>query len=197
MKKNRLEVSDIMNIKKSPLFYPYLVGVVLLVIDFITKVIANLYLPFQESVKTFLPFLLLYRTHNTGYHYLLGEIGNHKLWAILGIVLVSFLIYSISHSLVKEPKSKADRKILSTLISLMIGATGNVLEVLFLKRATDFFIFHPFPWPSNISDQYINAILYIILPIIIIKSIFDWKRHRENKLSEDTKPSEVSKSSEG
>ena len=191
MEKNRLEVSDIMNIKKSPLFYPYLVGVVLLAIDFVTKAVANLYLPLREGVKTFLPFLSLYCTHNTGYHYIFGNIGNHKLWAILGIVLVSFLIYSISHSLVKEPKSKADRKILSVLISLMIGATGNVLEVLFLKRATDFFIFHPFPWPSNISDQYINAILYIMLPIIIIKSIVDWKRHKKSKSSEGSEPSEV------
>ncbi len=179
-----------MKIKKSPLFHPYFWGIILLAIDFITKAITNLYLPFQKGVKTFLPFLMLYRTHNTGYHYIFGNIGNHKLWAILGIVLVSFLIYSISRSLLKEQKSTADQKILSALISLMIGATGNVLEVLFFKRATDFFIFHPFPWPSNISDQYINAILYIMLPIIIIKSIVDWKRHKKSKPSEGSKTSE-------
>jgi lipoprotein signal peptidase len=64
---------------------------------------------------------------------------------------------------------------------------GNVLEILFRGYATDFFIFRPFPWPSNICDQYINAILYIILPVIIIKSIIDHRR--EKRESKQNKPS--------
>jgi lipoprotein signal peptidase len=168
-------------IKKSKLSLPYISGIILLFIDLGIKAIANKHLPLQEPVKTFLPFLKLYRTHNVGYHFIFGEIKNHTHWALFGIVVVIFLIYSLSKTLIKEAKSKTDRIIYSIIIALMIGSTGNVLEILLLGRATDYFIFNPFPWPSNIADQYINAIIYIMLPIIIIKSIVNWRKEKKSK----------------
>ena len=189
-----------MNIKKSPLLLPYLCGIILIVVDFLTKTLANKLLPFQKPVDTFLPFVVLYRTHNTGYHWIFGKIGNHMLWSFAGLVLVVFLIYSMSRTLLREFKFPFNRKFYTVLISLMIGATSNVLEILFLGRATDFFLVHPFPWPSNISDQYINAILYIMLPIIIIKSVIDWRRQKKPKTSENSeikKPSKSLDASEG
>ena len=174
-----------MKIKKYPLLLPYLCGTALLAIDLLSKTCANRALPFQKPVDTFLPFLILYRTHNVGYHWIFGKIGNHTLWSAAGLVLVVFLIFSMSRMLLKEIEIPFNRKFYSILISLMIGAMGNVFEILFLGRATDFFLVHPFPWPSNIADQYINAILYIMLPIILIKSIIDWKRQRKVKFLKD------------
>lgn len=174
-------------IKKSKLFLPYISGLILLLIDFGIKAIAERHLPFQEPIKTFLPFLTLYRTHNVGYHFIFGEIKNHTRWALFGIVVVVFLIYSLSKTLIRETKSKTDRIIYSIIIALMIGSTGNVLEILLFGRATDYFIFDPFPWPSNIADQYINAIIYIMLPIIIIKSIIDWRRDKKSRKEDPAK----------
>lgn len=167
--------------KKITYFYPVFAGAVLLVLDFLTKNAASRCLPFQETVKTFLPNLFLFRTYNTGYHFIFGEIANQKIWAYSGIVLVAFLIYSLYRSLIKETHDRGNFINLSIILSLTIGATGNLLEILFLSRATDFFIFRPFPWPSNLCDQYINAIIFIMLPVIIIKSFFDKKREKEAK----------------
>jgi len=89
--------------------------------------------------------------------------------------------FSLSRSLIKDKSSRFNTVVLSIILSLMIGASGNVLEVLIKGRATDFFVFHPFPWPSNLCDQYINAIIYFMLPITIIKSFLDWRQSKKNK----------------
>ncbi|MDD5766349.1 MAG: signal peptidase II [Candidatus Marinimicrobia bacterium] len=157
-------------------FYPIFGGIALLLIDFFIKSIANRRLPFQIRVESWIPFIDFYRTYNTGYHFIFGEIGNQRLWAISGIVLVIFLIFTLYRSLIKETYDRSGFVIFSIVLSLTIGATGNVLEILFFHHATDFFIFHPFKWPSNICDQYINAIIFIMLPIIFIKSFRDKKR---------------------
>ncbi|HPC35605.1 MAG TPA: signal peptidase II [Candidatus Marinimicrobia bacterium] len=170
---------------RKSLFIAYLVGTILLGIDFLTKSIANTQLPFQERVDTALPFLSWFLTYNTGYHFIFGNIANQKIWAIFGIALVAFLCFSLSRSLIKEKESRSNIVILSIILSLIIGAAGNVLEVLIKGHATDFFLFHPFPWPSNLCDQYINAIIYIMLPITIIKSILDW-RQSKRKMKKST-----------
>ena len=156
----------------------YIAGALLLAIDFAVKAIANKMLPYQESVATALPFLQWYRTHNTGYHFILGKIGNHQLWAIIGLFFVILLIGLLSRSFLRDRLSHSDRMIYMILIPLMIGASGNVLEVLIIGHATDYFVFRPLPWPSNISDQYINAIIYIMMPIMIIKSVLDNRRQK-------------------
>ncbi|MBN2600525.1 MAG: signal peptidase II [Candidatus Marinimicrobia bacterium] len=153
-------------------------GIVLLCIDFLSKFIANARLPFEKVQDTFLPFLVFYRTHNTGYHFLFGPINNHFLWALSGLIFVSALIASLIHSLVKENLDRINFTVYAAILALTIGATGNVLEILFAGHATDFFIFRPFPWPSNFCDQYINGILYITLPVIIIKSLIERIRHK-------------------
>ncbi len=177
-----------MKSKSSRLILPYSIGIILLAVDFGIKFIANRVLPYQESLSSFLPFLKWYRTHNTGYHFILGNIGNHRVWAISGLVLVLILIVILSRSLVKEAEKRADIHIYSILLALMIGATGNVLEVLFAGRATDFFVFRPFPWPSNLSDQYVNAIIYIMMPITIIKGLIDSRRAKRESGDQPAAP---------
>ncbi len=169
---------------KKPLFLAYSGGIIFLLIDFITKLLANRLLPFQESVPTFLPFLTFYRTHNIGYHFLFGTISNQKLWAISGIVIVTILTISLTRSILKEKEAGFNLKIMTIILSLMIGAAGNVIEVLVTGKATDFFLFHPFPWPSNLCDQYINAIIYIMLPIMLIKSFVNRRKSKKT----DTTP---------
>jgi lipoprotein signal peptidase len=168
----------------SYIVYGYGGGVILLITDFLTKYLANSQLLFEKPIKTILPFLFFYLTHNTGYHFLFGAIRNQLLWAVSGLVFVVILVFSLSRSILKETLDKGNRIIYTIVLSLAIGALGNVFEILFRGYATDFFIFRPFPWPSNICDQYINGILYIMLPIMIIKSLLD---HRKEKASTKTK----------
>ena len=154
-------------------------GILLLVIDLVIKFIINHTLPYQEQIGTFLPFLKFFRTHNTGYHFIFGVIENHKLWAGFGVVMVAILIFSLSYSILKENHPPFYRNIYAIIMALTIGASANVWEILFSGRATDFFVLDPFPWPSNICDQYINAIIYLMLPAILIKSFIDWREHKK------------------
>ncbi len=175
-----------MSFKKKTLIFAYFSGLLLLGLDFGIKALANHNLPLHEKVSTFLPFLDLFLTHNTGYHFIFGKIGNHVLWASSGLVLVSGLVFSISRSIIKEEYTGFYTKIYAVVLAMTIGAMANVIEILIYGRATDFFILHPFPWPSNICDQYINGIVYVVIPIIIIKSLIDRKNAKKQN-SEDLK----------
>ena len=165
-------------INKKYLTLSYIAGVFLLLIDFVTKYLANQSLIFHQRTDTYFKGLNFYLTHNTGYHYIFGDIKNHKLWSIFGLVMLAILLFSLTKSLLKE-ENKFYKKLYSIILTLTVGAGGNVLEILFTKKATDFFILHPFPWPSNICDQYINTIIYVIMPIILIRVFLDKKK--ENK----------------
>jgi|GEM_PF-401529 len=187
-----------MKIQSAKIIRPIVTGFALLLLDFLTKYIVNLKLPFEKVQQTFLPFLLLYRTHNTGYHFLFGPIENHFIWAMAGLIFVILLIASLVHTLMKEEFDHFNFTIYAVILSLTIGASGNVLEILIYGRATDFFIFKPFPWPSNLCDQYINAILYITLPIIIIRAMIDRKRQKKNlSVTDQSNSSEASSAPTG
>jgi lipoprotein signal peptidase len=159
---------------------PILIGILLLAIDLIVKLIANRLLPWEQSVPTFIPGLEWYLTHNTGYHWIIGIIPNPLIWSISGMILVGLLTWSLFHQLDKE-QDRFNRFIYRLLIPLLISSSGNVVEVLFTGKATDFFVFRPLPWPSNIADQYINLVIYIVLPVVLIRALIHWLQAKRNK----------------
>ncbi|MBN2282187.1 MAG: signal peptidase II [Candidatus Marinimicrobia bacterium] len=171
---------------KKHLIFAYGWGLALLILDFVVKYFANAYLNFQERTATFLKGLTFYLTHNTGYHYIFGNIENHKLWSMFGLLMLFVLLYSLTKSMIRE-ENPFYKKLYKVILMLTVGAGGNVLEILFTGKATDFFILEPFPWPSNICDQYINGIIYIIMPIMIIKLIIDkFKPSKDNSAETNT-----------
>ncbi len=170
--------------EKKRIIASFIIGFILLNLDFIVKHLANKNLSFQELTTTPIPILNLYLTHNTGYHYIFGEISNHKLWAGFGIVMVIILIISLTRSIIHE-KTEFHKNIYAIILMLTIGAAGNVIEILTVGRATDFFMLVPFPWPSNLCDQYINIIIYVMLPIILINTFIEWIKTRKNEKNSD------------
>lgn len=168
-----------MNLKnKKYLTTAYLAGALLLVIDFVVKYVANQQLPFQQRIDTGIKWLSFYLTHNTGYHYIFGEIENHTLWSLFGLAMLIVLLVSLTRSLLHE-KAPFYKRIYAVILTLTVGAGGNVLEILYTGKATDFFVLEPFPWPSNICDQYINAIIYIVMPVMIIHLILNRKKNKQ------------------
>jgi len=169
---------------KKYLCVSYCVGFLLLMIDFVTKYVANSRLIFQERTATIFKGLSFFLTHNTGFHYIFGEIKNHKLWSIFGLIMLAILLYSLTSSMIKE-KDLFFKKLYAVILMLTVGAGGNVIEILFTHKATDFFVLQPFPWPSNICDQYINAIIYIIMPIMLIRLFMDKLKKKKEMMKED------------
>ncbi len=168
------------------LMFSYLAGLLLLTLDLVVKYIANSYLVFHQRVESGIKGLNFFLTHNTGYHYIFGEIENHQLWATFGLIMLVFLLFSLTRSLIKE-KALFYKKLYAIILMLTVGAGGNVVEILVTKKATDFFILAPFPWPSNICDQYINGIIYIVIPVMLVKSLIDKRSHSNKPIKADEK----------
>lgn len=149
-------------------------GLLLLAIDFTTKAIANATLPLDQLVPTALPFLSWRLVYNTGSHYLFGSVGEwipyRLMMGVAGAGVIGLLIF-FGRELQPMPPSRL-RAVQWLMIAGLIGALGNALEVLVLGRATDFFMLHPFPWPSNLADQWVNMTVFGLLPLSLW---FTWR----------------------
>lgn len=175
--------------------WPIGIGVILLGFDFFTKWLANVNLTIQETVHTGFSYLKWYLTYNRGYHYIFGEMANFRLIQSLGLVAVLVLIGLMVKKRYELPAGDPNRRLFTGYIALLIGATGNPWETLVLGRVTDFFVFTPLPWPSNLADQYINIAIYILLPIWVIVSVREWlQERRAGQTDPGSQPSESQES---
>lgn len=158
-------------------------GVGLFALDWGTKWLANSNLPFEQQTKSVLPYITWYRTFNTGYHYLFGELSNFRLIQVVGLIAVLILVYMMISRRTELHPGDPSRTVFGAYIALLIGATGNPFETLIFGRVTDFFVFKPLPWPSNLADQYINLAIYVLLPIWLYLSFREWrdKKHRKEE----------------
>lgn len=170
-----------MNKRKKYLIIGAITGLVLIFLDLYIKKVVNVNLTLHRRIDTIIPGLDMYLTHNTGYHYIFGKIDNHKLWSLFGLVMGLILISTFTYSLLKEEAEDFYLKAYAVVLALTIGAMGNVIEILFTGKATDYFILHPFPWPSNLCDQYINAIIYIIIPVVVLRHIIQRLKAKKQK----------------
>ena len=157
------------NRKTPALWGAILLGLVLLAVDFIVKSVAINRLPLNELVPTSVPFFSWRLTYNTGSHYLLGSIGRwipyRLLMGVAGAAVIGLMI-NLARQVHQMPTSSV-RTLNWLLVVGLIGALGNALEVVTLGRATDFFMIHPFPWPANLADQYVNLTVFVLLPLSI------------------------------
>lgn len=145
-------------------------GLLLLAIDFTTKAIARGHLPPERLVRTPLPFFSWRLAYNTGSHYLLGSIGDwipyRVMMALAGTAVVALTVL-MAREVHRMPSSRL-RTVQWLMVATLTGALGNALEVVLSGRATDFFMIHPFPWPANLCDQYVNATVFVLLPLSLI-----------------------------
>ncbi len=175
---------------------PVFIGSLLLGIDFLTKWIANVVLSVESTVHTALPFWKWYLTYNEGYHYIFGELAHFRVTQTVGLIAVLVLIWIMARQRADLHPGNPHRVLFGIYISLLIGATGNPWETLVLGRVTDYFIFTPLPWPSNLADQYINLAIYVFMPLWIVLSIRE-SRKKKKAREEDmqTSPVETEESS--
>jgi len=145
-------------------------GLFLLLVDFTSKIVANAVLPLDRLVGTPVPFFSWRLTYNTGSHYLLGPVGDFIPYRVMmGIAGVAVLV--LIFFLAREVRGLAPSRLRSVqllMIAGLIGSLGNALEVIAIGRATDFFMIHPFPWPANLCDQFVNVTVFVLLPLSLI-----------------------------
>jgi len=169
-------------------------GVFLLAIDAVTKWIANATLPVDTTVNTGLSFWKWRLTYNTGYHYLFGEIAHFRVVQTIGMIAVLVLVGVMVKQRSELDTADPNRKLFGVYIALLIGAMGNPLETLIFGRVTDYFIFTPLPWPSNVADQYINLAIYVFLPIWLYISYREWRQEKKAEKPSDPAPPQAEES---
>ncbi len=153
-------------------------GALLLLIDFAAKTVARNSLPPDQQVRTALPIFSWRLAFNTGSHYLLGSIGDwipyRWMMAAAGLAVAGLVIF-LAREVHHMPASRL-RTVQWLMVATLIGALGNALEVVLSGRATDFFMIQPFPWPANLCDQFVNATVFVLLPLSLW---YSWRIDRQ------------------
>ena len=146
--------------------WPWLwVSLIVVLLDQVTKALAEHYLTFGESIKVF-PILNFTLTYNRGsaFGFLnLSSLQPGPLLTSVASIIITLLILWLW-----QLSRTAYLKVLS--ISLIIGgATGNLVDRLFRSHVVDFIDFHYQKWHYpifNLADTFI-CIGVILLAIVI------------------------------
>jgi signal peptidase II len=127
--------------------------VALLIVDQLTKVAVDHYLPLQEPVHL-LPVLALYRTYNTGVAFSMFDETPGYLIVGLRLAIVAF----VSWLWVRTPASRWIAHLGFVLV--IAGAFGNLLDRFLYGHVIDFVLFHLGTWSFavfNLADSFITV----------------------------------------
>lgn len=138
-----------------------IIGAILLLLDQIIKFIV-----IDNNFVLIPGFLNLSYTENTGIAFGLNENN------VILIILVDVVILGIIIKFLKENMDKIDMLEFISLILVLVGGFGNLIDRIFRGHVIDFININLFNFPVfNMADIYIT-VGAIILLIVIIKQFF-------------------------
>lgn len=138
-----------------------IIGTILLLLDQIIKCIV-----INNNFVLIPGFLNLTYTENTGIAFGLNENN------VILIILVNVVILGIIIKFLKENMDKIDMLEFISLILVLVGGFGNLIDRIFRGHVIDFININLFNFPVfNMADIYIT-VGAIILLIVIIKQFF-------------------------
>ena len=127
----QVRIEGLLSIKKG-----YLVILFLIVIDLVSKFVAEENLVFGEAIPL-IPILDLLLVFNSGIAFSIFDFNNNVF--SFGLSLLGLMIVYYLHSLYKSEESSINR---FSLILIIAGALGNILDRLPDGVVTDFLFFH-------------------------------------------------------
>lgn len=126
-------------------------GVLVVMLDIITKTLALKYLPYGEAVPV-LPLFNLSLRFNTGVAFsFLADGSVYMPWIITGIAIIAMFIFARWYGQVDKHRI-AERL---GLVMIMSGALGNVIDRFYYGHVVDFIevYYQQYFWPAfNIAD---------------------------------------------
>ena len=150
-------IENLLSIKKGYFFI-----LLLITLDLISKLIAEQYLEFGQSVPL-IPILDFFLVYNSGIAFSILDINNKLLsfgLSILGVLIVGYLnsLYRVQESSIYQV----------TFILIISGAMGNILDRLVDGVVTDFLYLHIGStsfFVFNLADAFISigAALFFIM----------------------------------
>ncbi|MCD8037111.1 MAG: signal peptidase II [Clostridiales bacterium] len=158
---------------------PIILAVVLITVDQITKYIALTRLKPVGNVTFIKGFMDFTFVENRGAAF---GILNGKTWLLLIIAVIICVV--LIAAMKKMPDTKEYKWLKWTLMLIVAGAVGNIIDRLVRGYVVDFFEFTFMTWPVfNMADIYVvvGTILMAILVLFVIK---DDDNNKEDKNAE-------------
>jgi signal peptidase II len=123
-----------------------------LILDQVTKIAVDHYLPFQQAVNL-LPVLSLYRTYNTGVAFSMFADSSGYIIVGIRLAIVAFVVWLWM-------RAEANRVLLHLGFVLVVaGAIGNLADRFLYGHVIDFILFHVGGWSFavfNLADSFIT-----------------------------------------
>lgn len=155
-------------------------GIALFALDWAAKAIAQQSLTLGATpIPSPIPLISWYLSYNEGYHYIFGQLGPYQWIAAASLVLALIMAVYLMHWAGELDGRAPVRGVVLAMSALLLGALGNPAEILLHGHATDFFRVRGFPWTANLCDQYVNLIVYVLTPVLVIMLIKGLDRPRE------------------
>jgi signal peptidase II len=121
-----------------------------------------------------LPFLALYRTHNTGIAFSMLDWMAGPLLIAITLAVIAFVAWLAWRT---RPEQVIGRTGFALVIS---GAFGNLIDRVWLGYVVDYVLFHLPNWSFaifNLADAFIT----IGAGLIILEEVIAWRRERRGK----------------
>lgn len=145
------------------------IGIGLFALDWVVKTVAERSLVFgAPPTPSPIPLISWYLSYNEGYHYIFGALGAYRWIAGASLVLAAGMVAYLLHWAGQMHRTAPARKVVLVMATLLVGALSNPVEILLRGHATDFFRVRGFPWTANLCDQYVNLIVYVLTPILLV-----------------------------
>lgn len=121
-----------------------------------------------------LPFLALFRTHNTGISFSL--FSEAQTWQLVAVVLVvtGFIGWLAWKS---EPRQVIARTGFALIIA---GALGNLIDRVLLGYVVDYILFHTPGWSFAVFN-FADACISVGAGLVILQELVDWRRDRTSR----------------
>ena len=157
-------------IKNKKIIILIIIGIIIILLDQISKFII-----IEKNITIIPSFLSFTYTENTGAAF---NIGSNNL---LFIILVNIIILGIIIKFIKERKEDVNFKILISLVLILAGGIGNLIDRIFRGYVVDFIDVNLFKFPNfNIADISIFIGIFLLIIMLIISVIEDEKQKNKN-----------------
>jgi signal peptidase II len=157
-------------VKKTGLTVYGAIVVLAVLVDQLIKYAVEAFMPMHEAIGV-LPFLSLYRTHNTGIAFsMFSSMGSVPL-VVLTLVVIGFVSWIAIRS---DPSQWLARLGFALIIG---GAIGNLIDRAWLGYVVDYVLFHLPNWSFavfNLADAFIS----VGAALVILEEFFAWRRGR-------------------
>jgi signal peptidase II len=142
-------------------------GVAVVVLDQIIKRLVETGMAMNEQILL-LPFLSLYRTHNTGISFsMLSGGGWNLIWVVIAVLL--FIMWLAWKS---EQRQVIARMGFALIIA---GALGNLVDRVLYGHVVDYVLFHTPNWSFAVFNL-ADAAITVGACLVILQEIVDWRR---------------------